>query len=298
MDEMKKNQYLRIGVIAVMVALVALCGILGYVLYSQRSEVAEMEEVMAFEKEELEEEYQQLAIQYEGYEGMDVRSDSLADLLAQEQQRVQDLMEELRITKATDARRISELKKELATLREVMRSYVIQIDSLNRTNARLTAENQQYRQDYNRVSTEAQDLRRERTELKAVVTRASMLEISSFDCTTLNKHDRKTRIHSHIVKLQLDYTLAKNVTCSRGLKTIYIRVVNPQGDLVCPGTPATFPFENTNLEYSVSHEVEYEGEPLADTQYLPMKGEVAKGLYNADFFVDGQMIASFPFEIK
>ena len=86
----------------------------------------------------LPQEYEDLALQFDGYQQMDIRNDSLQDLLSREQQRVQDLLEELRQTKASNARKIAELKKELATVRTVMQDYVRQIDSLNATNARLT----------------------------------------------------------------------------------------------------------------------------------------------------------------
>ena len=79
---------------------------------SQRQELNELVEQMTIEKEELEEEYEDLAIQFDGYQQMDIRNDSLQDLLSREQQRVQDLLEELRQTKASNARRIAELKNE------------------------------------------------------------------------------------------------------------------------------------------------------------------------------------------
>ena len=132
--------------IIVLVLLVA--AIIGLLIWnlSQRQELNEMVEQMTIEKEELQEEYEDLALQFDGYQQMDIRNDSLQDLLSREQQRVQDLLEELRTTKASNARKIAELKKELATVRAVMRDYVRQIDSLNATNARLTEENIQVRQ--------------------------------------------------------------------------------------------------------------------------------------------------------
>ena len=86
---------------------------------AQRQELNEMVEQMTIEKEELQEEYEDLALQFDGYQQMDIRNDSLLDLLSREQQRVQDLLEELRMTKASNARKIAELKKELATVRAV-----------------------------------------------------------------------------------------------------------------------------------------------------------------------------------
>lgn len=270
--------------------------------FHQRSQMSEMVEAMQFEKEQLQDEYEDLAIQFDGYQGtMEVRNDSLQDLLSQEQQRVQNLLEELRITKVTNARRIAELKRELATVREVMRGYVMQIDSLNRTNQKLEAENKQYRQQYQEVSREASELKKEKKELAAVVTRASMLEILEFKCTTLNKYDKRTRIASHVVKLRFDYTIAKNVTTKTGMKNVYVRVVDPAGELMQTDSTNVFEYEKTMIGYSSAREIEYTGEMQECTQYFaPLKEALPmeKGIYNADLFADGQMIASFPFEIK
>ena len=109
MEEQKKNNTWIWLVIALMMMIIG--GLVWWNL-SQRQELNELVEQMTIEKEELQEEYEDLAIQFDGYQQMDIRNDSLQDLLSREQQRVQDLLEELRQTKASNARRIAELKKE------------------------------------------------------------------------------------------------------------------------------------------------------------------------------------------
>ena len=97
----------------ILVVFVIALGALAYLYLNQRTELTELVEQMTIEKEQLQEEYEDLAIQFDGYQQMDIKNDSLQDLLSREQQRVQDLLEELRQTKASNARRIAELKKEL-----------------------------------------------------------------------------------------------------------------------------------------------------------------------------------------
>ena len=160
---------------AAVVAAVLVAGLLFWAL-RQQSQLNEMVEQLEFEKEALQDEYEDLAIQFDGYQQLDVRNDSLQDLLYREQQRVKDLLEELRITKVTHARRIAELKKELATVRQVMVGYVQQIDSLNRTNARLTEENKQYREQNTRIVAENTQLAETNTQLQQTVSRAAMLD--------------------------------------------------------------------------------------------------------------------------
>ncbi len=287
-------------IIPILIILLAAIGALAYLYFAQKQEMTEMVEQMEFEKSELEDEYEDLAMQFDGYRTPDISNDSLTQLLSQEQQRVRDLLEELRITKATNARRIAELKKELSTVREVMVSYVHQIDSLNQTNKRLTAENRQVREQYAVVQQQAEQLQQQNTDLSEKVTRASMLEITAFSVTPLNKRDRKTNNINQMQKIQFDYTIGKNVTCERGMKQIYMRIVRPDGELITLPDPQNrmFAFENSEIEYSLTKEFEYGGEAMDDVLYWTVGEILYKGTYNADFFIDGALIASYPFVLK
>ena len=293
----KKSKTTRILVVVIAAAL-GVISFLVWMNFQQKNEIKEIVEQMEFEKEQLEDEYEELAIQFDGYQTADIHNDSLVELLSQEKQRVQDLLEELRITKVTNARRIAELKKELATVREVMVSYVQQIDSLDRANKQLVKENKEVKQQYQVVVREAKKLEKERTELAEVVSRASMLEVSNFMMTPLNKRDRKTTIYSQIMKLQFDYTIARNVTCKPGMKMLYMRITRPDGEVMQKNVDDVFRFENSEIAYSVAKEFEYAGEEISGSLYWLVEEILQTGVYNADFFVDGELIGSFPFQIK
>lgn len=298
MTNTKKKESKQVIFIAVIAALVGVSAFLVWMNFQQKTEIKEIVEQMEFEKEQLEDEYEELAIQFDGYQTPDIHNDSLVELLSQEKQRVQDLLEELRITKVTNARRIAELKKELATVRQVMVSYVHQIDSLDRTNKQLVKENQQVKQQYQEVARQAQQLEEERTQLAEVVSRASMLEISHFEMIALNKRDRKTTIYNQIQKLQFDYTVGRNITSKPGMKILYMRITRPDGEVMQKSINHVFPFENGEIAYSVSKDFEYAGEEISGSLYWLVEEILQTGVYNADFFVDGELIGSFPFEIK
>ena len=297
-EKSTKKNTTKIVLIFLVAALAIVSVLLVWMNLQQKTEMKEMVELMEFEKEQLEDEYEELAIQFDGYQTQDIHNDSLVELLSQEKQRVQDLLEELRITKVTNARRIAELKKELATVRQVMVSYVHQIDSLDRTNKRLVAENQQVKQQYQEAARQAKQLEKERTQLAEVVSRASMLEINHFQMTPLNKRDRKTSIYNQIQKLQFDYTVGRNITNKPGMKTLYMRITRPDGEVMQKSIDDVFRFENSDIAYSVSKDFEYAGEEISGSLYWLVEEILQIGWYNADFFVDGELIGSFPFQIK
>ena len=300
-ENTNKKDAKTIVLIILIVVLVVLAGVSAYLVWTnqqQKTEIQEIVEMMEFEKEQLEDEYEEFAIQFDGYQTPEIHNDSLVELLSQEKQRVQDLLEELRITKATNARRIAELKKELATVREVMVSYVHQIDSLDRANKQLVQENQEVRQQYQVVVREAKQLAKERTQLAEVVSRASMLEITDFQMIPLNKRDRKTTIYNQILKLQFDYTVGRNITNKPGMKMLYLRITRPDGEVMQKSINNVFKFENKNIAYSLAKEFEYAGEKISGSLYWHVDEILQIGFYNADFFVDGELVGSFPFEIE
>ena len=101
----------------------------------------EIQELIALEQEEMLNDLQNAQIEYEELKSKILSNDSLLIKLEQEQLRTQQLYEELQSTKATNAAEIKRLKKELKTLRGVLESYMVQIDSLYRENTELKNEN-------------------------------------------------------------------------------------------------------------------------------------------------------------
>lgn len=263
----------------------------------KEEEMSAVVEMMTYEKQKVEQEYIDLTYEFDGYTS-NIKNDSLLKLLDNEKMKVQQLLDELRITKATDARKIQSLKAELSSVRKVMAHLVTQIDSLNTENKELKTENKEVKRQYARVSEEAEKLSKEKDNLNEVVTRASKLEISTFGMVTLNDKNKKTTWFNKIAFLQLNYTIAKNITATTGSKTVFVRITRPDGDVLTKGSGNLFRFENRNIEYSAKKEIAYEGENLNDVIYWKVEEILQTGNYRADFFCDGNLIGTFSFNIK
>ena len=162
-------------VIILVLVVLALAGIALYLYNDSKqkdAELTEVAEMMNLEKERVEDEYVDLTYQFDGYTST-IRNDSLLKLLDSEKSRVQELLEELRSTKATNARKIQELKDELASVRKIMMHLVAQIDSLNTENQMLKNENSQIKLKYEESSQKVDVLSKEKENLSEVVYRVS-----------------------------------------------------------------------------------------------------------------------------
>ena len=291
--EIRKKTFLIIAIVIVLLALVAV----GYVIYHQRQQMADMAEMFALEKEELSDEYAELSLQYEGYK-FSVGNDSLVALLTTEQMKVQRLMEELRTVKATNTRRITELKKELETLRKIMRNYVIQIDSLNAENGRLRNENERVTQQYRQATSAAAQLTREKEKLTERVTLASRMDATAIQVRPVTSRGKDAKKIDKIAQLVLTFHLAKNITAPVGEKNIYVRIMRPDDDILTKPNSGVFAFENRNISYSMMKTIEYEGEELPVTMYWDVAEYLSPGTYRVDIFADGHLIGRKSFSLQ
>ena len=293
MDQVKKRKFIIISAVSLVVVILGFTTF--YFRHIARQSEAEKEEIiqmMTFEKEQVQKEYANMNQEFEGYTS-NIKNDSLVKLLQDQKSKVQQLLEELRVTKATNAKRIAELRKELSTVRKIMIQYVNQIDSLNTVNKTLKTENVEVHKKFKAASETVKELSKEKDNLNQVVTRASILEVTNFRMTPLSSNGKKTGWFSQTATLQFNYTITKNVTSQPGEKIVYLRITRPDDDVLTKGN--FFRFENKNIAYSSMKKFEYSGEELNDVIYWKVGEILPKGTYKADFFVDGYRIGSFSF---
>ncbi len=264
-------------------------------LDKQKKEKEEMVQLAELDKKEMENEYQQFARQYSEMKTQ-INNDSIVAQLTREQEKTQRLLKELQQTKSTDAREIARLKKELATMRAVIRSYVIEIDSLNRLNQNLTAENTRIKGQYEEANKQIEGLSTEKQNLSEKVAIASQLDAVGINMTGMDKRNRATRKLKKTKALQVNFSLAKNVTAPSGMKTIYVRINTPTGALL--GGAGTFPYENKNLQCSMKRTVEYSGKETPITLFCNIDQALQAGTYRVSIFADGNMIGSQSFVLK
>lgn len=265
-------------------------------LIRQNSQLKVYQEQMELDREILEEEFNELSMQYEGYK-FSVDNDSLVAKLETEQAKVQRLMEELKTVKSTNAKRIGELKRELESLRRIMRHYVAQIDSLNRANQALKDENIRVKDQISQVTTTAKRLEQEKTDLTEKVERASKLSVSYISVKLLDKRGRETKRVKKATQIEVLANIDRNVTAEVGIKSIYVRILKPDGDILTKHD-GSFPYEDGHLEYSMKRDIEYDGEPASITFYWDIEEYLLEGSYRADLFADGHLIGKKNFSLE
>ena len=283
--------------IIIIVLLIAIVGGVSFFAFHQVKENQEMTELFAIEKEEMENEYTTFANQYDELQ-VQINNDSLREKLANEQLRTQRLLEELRQVKSSNAAEIMRLKKELKTVRAVLRSYVIQIDSLNRLNAALTTENKEVKKKYSEATRQINTLAQEKKNLNEKVTLAAQLDATNITIETKNKRGKATDKVKNVKKIAVGFTIVKNITAKTGERTLYVRIAKPDNEVLSKSVSDTFTYENRELAYSIKKYIEYTGEEQTVTVYWDVEEYLPAGTYNVYIFADGTMIGQQSFKMK
>ncbi|HKL03826.1 MAG TPA: hypothetical protein VJ911_09125, partial [Cryomorphaceae bacterium] len=165
-----KRKYLIIIVI-----LAVLTVVLGVMQFLNTTEIQEQEETVSaleYEQLQLQNDLQDMLIQYDT---LTVKNDRLNAEIIGQQEQIKEMLKEIAKHK-DDAYIIAKLKKEAATLRDIMKGYLATIDSLNTLNIDLQKDNQFLVEELSETKTRAQQLESSKKSLEEIVATGSVLQ--------------------------------------------------------------------------------------------------------------------------
>jgi len=295
MAEKKTNVGVLYGVLGLLVVVLAVAV---YLLLDTRknlnvvsADLAEKTEYFIVERDSLEVELRNIYIQYDSLE-----TDNLEIQIEMSQQ--QQKIDKLIAIQADDAYKIKMYKREMGTLRTVLRSYIVQIDSLNMQNQELMAENKQLRNTSRRLTTEKEQLEKDKTQLEEIKDLATTLQASQINMVLLNKRDKESSKIRGAVKLRVDFTLRANKVTTAGEKPIFLRILRP--DQVLLGSPdlLTLEYEGEQIPATATRTITYENEDLPVSIFWTNDGEIVPGEHTVEIYAEGKIIGTSSFILK
>jgi len=266
---------------------------LGYLGYTY----VELKKQSETEKAELERQRGQLEDElldiYAQYDSLKSENDTMNLKLVAEQQRIDRLLK----INANNVYKIRMYEKELETIRKVLRSYVVQIDSLNQANIALRTENIEVRRQLQQTEWEKEELTQEKEELTSKVEQASVMAAKDIVITGLNKKSKEKIKVDKIDKLRVCFTIRENTIVSPGPKIIYMRIARPD-DVILTSGVNFFDFEGEQIVYTASREIEYENTDIDLCIFWTNDGQLVVGNYDVSLYAEGNQIGSTTFSLK
>ncbi|MBD5214826.1 MAG: hypothetical protein HDS75_08425 [Bacteroidales bacterium] len=302
----KKMIYILTGVAA---AAIIIAAILFLVFHSKdvnnqkiaRQQALQIEQ-LEMEKEEmrLNNEYAQLNSQFAQVENQSIllANDSIVEKYAAAKAKVEKLLQELNQEKTKNRARIKQLEGELATLKNILKEYVERIDQLTKENESLKKENADVKRQNSQLSANLTQATRSNQELTDRITLAEKLNVTGVNLSSLKKNDKIEKNITKAKRLMVTFTLPPNNSTPVGEKTIYLRIVNPEGDLL-PGNGIRFSFEGQSLDCTAAKTIEYAGEEIGGIRiYWDVTSVLTPGDYTVELFADNFRIYTGHFMMK
>ena len=277
----KKGPRTVMTILAV-IALV-LAGVLGYMLY-QRSAL-----VSALESEKTELAQQMVALQND-FQDLSSDYESINHQLDTSREQVAQLIEKLNQTEATNRAKIRQYEKELGTLRSIMKGYIVQIDSLNTLNKRLTADAATARREAAESRRANEELTAQVAGLSEQVSAGKVLRARAIALNGYNSSNKVSDRHSRVRYLVASLSLVENSLADRGPVRVYVRVKDPEGILLMNDESVSFTSGGAALQATASREVDYEGEEVDLSIYVKDTGEFLKGAYSLEVYTEKSLL--------
>ena len=266
MDNLKKIIY-GLGALAV-----ALAAVLAVVWYKNSTLVKELEldkQALTQEMIKLQNDYATLSSDY----------DTINHQLDSSREEVSQLIEKLVKTEASNRSKIRQYEKELGTLRTIMKSYIVQIDSLNTLNKKLTADAAAARREAAESRKQSEKLSKEVEQLTGQVATGAVIKARGIRLEAYNGSDKITDRSSRVTYMMASLSLVENVLAEKGPVRVYIRLLGPDGAMLTGDAPTAFEVAGEQMLCTASREVDYQGAEVDMSIYINRIPEYVKGHY-------------------
>lgn len=280
------------------VGLFVTAGVLGTALivlivlfFMQRNNMFEMQQLMTEEKDSLTNE---LVLLMHGYDTLMSNNDTLNAKLVEEQAKIERLLS----INASNAQKIRTYRKEVTTMREIMKSYLVQIDSLNTRNKILVAENIEIRSEMNRVERTNEELSKVKEELSSKVEVASVIQAKDVIIECLNKKRKETDRLERMVNLRACFTLRENPIAEAGTKIVFMRVTRPDGLVITKSPDNIFNLGEESMIFTENRTVDYLNQDVEMCIFVDNNSDFISGNYTVDLYLEGSHIGSGEFMLR
>lgn len=319
MSEVQETQKKNNGLLIALIVIFALAtGVMAYMWSSKSSEL----EACGKEKERLMTDMNEMSEMIPGYtENMtnDLKADfknmletydklkskdaSQADSINAQKQKIQSLLDQLNSNKKFSANQLYQMRKENETLRNIMKGYVKQIDSLNTLNLQLNSDLETRTAELTQASSERDVARTQAAEASEKVKKGSKLQAYGFKSSglrmKLNNTTEETNKAKSTSMVKSSFTIGENTIAEPGRKIVYMQVISPDGRTLQYRSSNTMQTSEGSMAYSDKKEIDYNNQAVDVAIFYSQDGQdFAKGTYRVKIYCDGQLIGSDSFTLK
>jgi hypothetical protein len=289
------NKNSRTIIIALLILLVGAAAL----LYLQNNSKNQMEADLTAEKEALQTELAELVDQYDA---LLLDRDSLNTELRAERDRIILLIDSVDQLEA-DVESLRRYKNEVYKLRKERQELLARADSLMTANEQLAAEKAQVENELSEEQAKTEALTEDKKQLETKVEAGSKLEAYEIIAGAVKikgDSEKITDRANKADKIKTCFVLSKNRIAKSGDKVIWVRLLDPEGNLIGKGIDEyAIEVGGEKVVCSEKKSVYYENEATDVCVYVDKPADgFMEGAYTVEIYCEGEMIGSQDVDLR
>jgi FtsZ-binding cell division protein ZapB len=285
--------------IAIIGILIVACGLLGYKL-NQSTDTVEARDLtieeQTLERDRLELDLERMVL---SYDTLQTDNDQLTAEMSAQKAEVEELLAKIKDKNWS----IHKLKKEAETLRDIMKGYVVTIDSLNTLNLDLIAQNAELSTRITDVETENVDLKERQTTMEGMIKSGQILQTGNIMSNGVRLRNSGKQVETtraaKTEMLKTCFTVYENRIAKPGNKDLFMRIIGPDGKVLsAKDGNEEMDFEGETSYFSVKRNIDYGNMEMDVCIFYNVQSELQKGDYKVNIYEGSVLIGSTDISLK
>jgi len=186
------------------------------------------------------------------------------------------------------------LKARIQELETNLQDYTSQVELLKAENAALASENQQIRTSLKEATDKTSRLEKDNVEMAEKIKEAAALSVSNLKITALRdkrKGTEPTTKAKKTNKFEVCFTVNKNMIAEKDSKDLYVRIINPEGQVMSVFAENLFEHQGEQIQYSIKRTISFTGEENNVCVIWNQNEKYKAGTYTFFVFAEGNELA-------
>ena len=193
-------------------------------------------------------------------------------------------------------------QEDIKQLRYNVTTYTAQIEELKKQNAALASERDTLKTNLVTAAKKDSALTQQNADLGKTVKVASALKVATVNVVAYkirgSGKEVDTKRSSVAKKIKVNFTVAANSVAEKNSHDIYLRVIDPTGNLITGGDSGTFNADGQDLQFTYKTSIEFKDDGSEYTIDWVNPAAFQKGSYTVLLYADGFTMGKTSFELK
>lgn len=215
--------------------------------------------------------------------------------------KIKELRSQLAKGKLTAAE-LSKAQEDVKQLRYFVTKYTADIDELKKQNESLSNERDTLKTNLATVNEKATTLQKQKEDLDTKVQIASALKIGSINISTLKLKSSGKEVEKNRAavtkKIKIDFTIPSNAVAEKRLHDVYVRIIDPTGNLMTQTDSGNFQADGQDFQYTFKAAIDFKDDGSGYSIDWVNPGTFQKGAYTVILYADGYTMGKSGFTLK